>query len=184
MDHRFILRRAVDTDNIALSQLNQHAFRETFIDGFTIPIGEDNLQSYFRTSVSPEAHAKKIADPQQATWIIIDKTNNEFVAFTNAGPCTLSHPDVRAGEDAELHRIYVRRDRQGYGLGQWLMNVALSWLEERFPGRPIWVTVWSGNSKAQKLFKNYNFNKVDNYSYKLGEYNAENIIMRRESFSS
>jgi ribosomal protein S18 acetylase RimI-like enzyme len=184
MDNRFVLRRAIDTDNVALSLFNQQIFRETSVNDLGAPYGEDNLKSYFCSSVSPETFAKKIADPQQAVWIIEDKTDGHLVAFANGGPCILSYPDVCVGKDGEIYRIYVRRDRQGYGLGQWLMNVVLSWLEEQFPGRPIWLGVRSDNLKAQKLYKHYNFNKVGNHYFKVGQYKSNDFVMKRENPSS
>ena len=183
MDNRFGLRHATDADDVALSQFNQQVIRETFVDGFAVPFDENDLESYFRKTVSPELFANKITDPQQEIWLVEDKTTNEFVAFANVGPCSIPHPDVSVREDGELYRLYVRRDRQGYELGQTLMNVALSWLEERFAGRPIWLDVWSGNLKAQKFYTYYNFKKVGEYYYTVGKYKSLQFFMRRESSS-
>ena len=184
MNNQFTLRRAIDTDHVALSQINQRTFRETYVDGVIDIEYEHVLGPYSRSTMSPEIYTNQIADPQQATWIVEDKTTAEIVAFANAGPCTLTHPDIRANEDGELCRLHVRRDRQGNKLGQWLMNEALSWLEDRFPGRPVWVRVWANNMKALKFYQQYNFKKVADCYSKLGKYQYDDFIMRRDSCPS
>lgn len=182
MHSQFLLRRAIDTDNIALAQLNQQTFLETYIDEFAIPIGQDDIDSHFHHTINPEIFAYKIADRRQAIWVIEDKIAAKLIAFANVGPCFLPHPDVRAGEDGEIDRIYVRRDQQGYGLGQSLMNVILPWFEENFPGRPVWLGVWAGNMKARKFYERYHFKTVGDRDYKVGDYIFNSVIMRRENF--
>ncbi|CAF4061282.1 unnamed protein product [Adineta steineri] len=181
MDNRFILRRAIDTDNVTLAELNQQTFIEAYVEDLAIPFSEEQLQSYFRTSVSPQYFAKKIADSQQSIWVVEDKTSGELVAFANVGRCEIFHPESRIDEDGEIYRLYVRRNYQGYGLGRWLMNVILSWFEEQYPRRPIWLGVWIGNLKAQNLYKHYNFYIVGDREFDVGGYKCHSKIMRRDS---
>ncbi len=54
MNGRFLLRRALDTDIVALSQLSQQTFRETYIEDLAIPYPEHDIKSYFLSSKSPE----------------------------------------------------------------------------------------------------------------------------------
>jgi ribosomal protein S18 acetylase RimI-like enzyme len=184
MDNQFIIRRADTTDIEALSALRQKTFRETFVEDFSIPYPENDLDSYFRSSASPESFAKKIHDPQRAVWVIEDKTNDELVAYTVVGPCNIDdipHPDVCSNKDAEIYSLYIRRDRQNRGFGQQLMNILLSWLEEHYPGRPIWLNVWSGNFKAQKFYGYYGFKKVGEFDYLVGEWKDREFIMKRQT---
>jgi ribosomal protein S18 acetylase RimI-like enzyme len=77
--------------------------------------------------------------------------------------------------------LYVQRDRQSHGFGQQLMNVMIPWLEEQYPTRPIWLTVWSGNVKAQKFYTHYGFSKVGEFDYSVGELKNCEFIMKRET---
>ena len=183
-DNRFILRRAIANDNVSLSQLNRQTFLETYVYGSNTPYGKDDIKNYFRSSVSPQSFADDIADPQQATWIVEDKIKAKPVAFANAGPCTMSLPEIQPEKDGELYRLYILRDYQDDGLGDCLMKVSLSWLEKQFPGRPIWLGVWSGNSNAQSFHQQYNFKKVGERYYQIGEYKRHSFIMRRDNPSS
>lgn len=180
IDSRFHLRRAVATDNTSLAQLNQRTFLETYIDEFAIPVAHEDIQSHFHHTINPDVFTQKIADVRQATWVVEDRITGELLAFANVGPCFLPHPDVCLGEDGEIDRIYVRRDRQGCGLGQYLMNVVLSWFIEQFPERPIWLGVWAGNSKARKFYERNRFKTVADRHYNVGEYTFDSVIMRRE----
>jgi len=184
MDNQFVIHRADITDIEALSKLYQKTFRETFVEDFSIPYPESDLDSYFLSSASPENFAKKIQDPKRAVWVIEDKTNGELVAFTAVGPCNFDaapHPDVCSNKDAEIYQLYIRRDRQNHGFGQQLMNVLLPWLEEQYPGRPIWLIVWSKNFKAQKFYAHYGFKKVGECDYLVGEWKDREFIMKRQT---
>lgn len=185
MDNQFVLRRADISDIDALSQLCQKTFRETFMEDLSIPYPENDVDSFFRLSASPEWFANKIVNPKLGAWLIEDKTNNELVAYAVAGPCdVIKHPDVQPNQGGALYRLFVRRDRQNHGFGQQLMNVILLWLEERYPGRPIWLGVYSDNFKAQKFYSHYGFSKVGDSYYYVGEWKNSEFIMKRQTHTS
>ncbi|CAF2538641.1 unnamed protein product [Rotaria sp. Silwood2] len=181
MDDQFLLRRADIYDINALSQLSQKTIRETFVEDFSIPYPENDLDTYFRSSASPESFAKKITDSKRAVWVIQDKRNGELVAYAVAGPCDdIPHPDVCSNQDGQLNALFVRRDHRNHGFGKQFMNLALPWLDEHYPGRPMWLTVWSGNFKAQKFYAYYDFNKVGEFDYPVGQWKDLEFIMKRQ----
>jgi len=178
---RFILRRAINTDSVALSQLSQQTWRETYLEDMAMPIPEHDVEFYFLTKKSPEWYARKIADPLGATWVIEDKINDEIVAFLILGQCEVPHPDFCINKDGQIEYLYVRRDRQSQGFGQQLMNVALSWMEEQFPERPVWLTTLACNLKSQKLYMHYGFTNVGDFYSNVGDTKRHLFIMRREN---
>jgi ribosomal protein S18 acetylase RimI-like enzyme len=182
MDNQFNLRRADISDADALSQLCQNTYRETFIEDLSISYPENDVDSYFRSSASQEWFTNKIVDPKIGVWLIEDRTNNELVAYAVAGPCDgISHPDVQPNLDGSVYRLYVRRDQHNHGFGKHLMNVILHWLEEHYPRRPIWLTAFSNNLKAQKFYSHYGFSKVGDINYYIGEWKDHDFIMKRQS---
>jgi ribosomal protein S18 acetylase RimI-like enzyme len=60
------------------------------------------------------------------------------------------------------------------------MNVILPWLEEHYPRRPVWLCVFSENSKAQKFYAHYGFNKVGEFDCPVGETKVRDFIMKRQ----
>ena len=103
--------------------------------------------------------------------------DGELLAFANTGPNTLPHPDARASH-AELRRLYVAKAAQGLGLGTKLLAVSLDWMEAHTDG-PLWIGVWSGNRKAQKLYEAYGFEKAGEYQYPVGRWLDDEFILRR-----
>ncbi len=61
------------------------------------------------------------------------------------------------------------------------MKVILSWFEEHYPSRPIWLSVFSKNLKAQKFYAHYGFIIVGEYEYPVGESKDHEFIMKREN---
>ncbi len=170
-----ILRRADARDAERLADLGQQTFRETFLDGFAIPYPPQDLADFVGATYAPAAFARKLADPRQATWLA--EREGVALAYANAGPCTLPHPEVRPGH-VELSRLYVRAAAQGAGLGRRLLETTLAWMQAQGPG-PLWLGVWSGNLKAQQLYNDYGFRKVGEYQFPVGRWRDDEFILRR-----
>jgi diamine N-acetyltransferase len=171
-----VLRRAESGDAERLSALGYATFRETFLDGFAIPYPAEDLAAFVAATYTPEAFARKLADPRQMTWIV--ERQGEAVAYANAGPCGLPHPQVEPGH-LELHRLYILRAAQGSGLGRTLLETALGWMEAQSSG-PLWLGVWSGNLKAQRLYEAYGFRKVGGYPFPVGTWRDDEFILRKD----
>ena len=170
-----VIRPAVDADAAALGVLGRQTFLDTFVDGFGIPYPADDLAAFLDASFSPEAIRVKLQEPGAAWWVA--ERDGELLAFANTGPNTLPHPDARPGH-AELRRLYVSKAAQGLGLGTKLLAVALKWMEANTDG-PLWIGVWSGNLKAQKLYATYGFAKAGEYQYPVGAWMDDEFILRR-----
>lgn len=170
-----VIRPAVDADAPALAELGRQTFIDTFVGGFGIPYPADDLTVFLDASFSPEAIRTKLKEPGAAWWVA--ERDGELLAFANTGPNTLPHPDARASH-AELRRLYVAKSAQGLGLGTKLLAMALDWMEAHSDG-PLWIGVWSGNLKAQKLYAAYGFEKAGEYQFPVGRWRDDEFILRR-----
>jgi diamine N-acetyltransferase len=171
-----VIRPAVASDAAALSALSHKTFEETFIEGFAIPYPPADMAVFVEANYSLEATQTRLADPAQMTWIA--ELDGRALGYANTGPCHLPHPDARDSH-GELYRIYVAREAQGLGLGKRLLDTALDWLEGRFPDKPLWLGVWSGNVKAQTLYHAYGFAKAGEYEFPVGAWRDHEFIYRR-----
>jgi len=170
-----LIRPAVDADAAALGVLGRQTFLDTFVEGFGIPYPAGDLARFLDASFSPGAIRAKLQEPGAAWWVA--ERDGDLLAFANTGPNTLPHPDGRPSH-AELRRLYVSKSAQGLGLGTKLLTVALDWMEANTDG-PLWIGVWSGNAKAQKLYAAYGFEVAGEYQYPVGAWMDDEFILRR-----
>lgn len=170
------IRTARPDDAQALVDLARRTFVETFIEGFAIPYPERDLAAYFATAFDAETIRARLADPAEAWWVAEDAAGH-LLAFANAGPNGLPHPQARPGH-MELRRLYVARSAQGLGLGTRLLDLALDWMQASTNG-PLWIGVWSGNLKAQKLYAAHGFEKAGEYQFPVGDWCDDEFILRR-----
>lgn len=172
-----LIRPARPDDAPALSVLGRQTFIDTFVaeDGFAIPYPADDLEAYLHASFGVEATAVKLAETGAAWWVA--ERDGDLLAFANVGPNGLPHPDAGVG-NMELRRLYVGKAAQGLGLGTQLLALSLEWMETHTVG-PLWIGVWSGNLKAQKLYAAYGFEKAGEYQYPVGAWNDHEFILRR-----
>jgi len=172
-----LIRPATDADAPALADLGRQTFIDTFVaaDGFAIPYPPEDLGVFLDASFNPQTIRTKLKESGAAWWVA--ERDGELLAFANTGPNTLPHPEARASH-AELRRLYVARSAQGLGLGTLLLAVALEWMEANSDG-PLWIGVWSGNLKAQKLYAAYGFQKAGEYQYPVGRWVDDEFILRR-----
>jgi len=170
-----VIRPAHPDDAAALGALGRQTFIDTFVEGFGIPYPEADLKAFLDASFDPEPMRKKLAEPGCAWWVA--ERNGELLAFANAGPNGLPHPEARP-EHMELRRLYVSKAAQGLGLGTKLLSLSLAWMEAHTQGT-LWIGVWSGNEKAQRLYAAYGFEKAGEYDYPVGAWRDHEFILRR-----
>lgn len=170
------IRRAHADEAVALAALKLAAFRETFIDGFKLPYPPADLARFEAESYGPERIAAELADRSHATWVA--DAGGRLLAYAHAGPCKLPHAEASPCQ-GELYQLYALNKAQGAGVGRGLMQAALGWLETEMPG-PIWLGVWSGNNRAQAIYRKYGFEKVGEYGFPVGDWSDHEFIFRRD----
>ncbi|MFN4288673.1 MAG: GNAT family N-acetyltransferase [Brevundimonas sp.] len=169
------IRPARMDDAAALSRLGRRTFIETFVEGFAIPYPEADLLPFLDATFGEDAIREQLAVPHQQWWVA--EHDGQVAAFAQAGPNSLPHPEARP-DHMELKRLYVARDHQGSGHGRALLETALAWMEPRSAG-PLWIGVWSGNLRAQRLYGHYGFEKAGDYQYAVGRWLDDEFILRR-----
>jgi ribosomal protein S18 acetylase RimI-like enzyme len=169
-----MIRPAVSGDAPALAKLKLTAFRQAFLEDFAIAYPTADLARFEAESYGLAKIETELADPAHQTWVVEDEAG-ALVAYSHCGPCKLPHPEVQPG-DPELYQLYMLRAVQGRGLGRQLLELAL----DRFgTARPVWLGVWSGNDRAQAVYRKHGFRAVGTYQFPVGDWLDDEIIMRR-----
>ena len=169
------IRRATRADAAALAHLKRDTFRETFVEGFGIPYPPDDLRQFEHQAYGIDQITVELADPETATWVV--ERDGVMLGYAKVGPCHLPHPDADPGQ-GEIPQLYLRRSAQGAGLGARLLTLTLDHLATTRPG-PVWLGVWSGNSRAQAIYARHGFVKVGDYHFAVGSWRDHEFILRR-----
>ncbi len=165
-----LLRPARPQDAPALARLARETFHETFVEGFAIPYPEMDLAAFYATAYATEAALAWIGDPTGQVLVLEEPEG--LVGFMQAGDNTLPAPGARAG-DGELKKLYVKKSRQGRGLGVRLMDRALSFLGPR----RVFIGVWSGNHPALGFYGRHGFHPVGGYGFHVGSWVDQEVIL-------
>jgi diamine N-acetyltransferase len=170
------IRKAVRADEIKLAALSEHAFVSTFVDELGASYAPEDLEAFIEQAHSRAAFLKMFADPTLKVWVA-ESSTLQLLGYAVAGPCRLPHPEVAVG-DAEIKRLYVRREAFGTGLGARLLETAIKGVDPS-GARRLWLGVWSGNERAQRFYARYGFEKVGEYDYRVGATVDREFILRR-----
>lgn len=150
--------------------------RETFSQTFGALYSAEDLSSFLDASHSPDLYRDWLSDPAVDLWILEDEAATA-VGYAMLRPCHLPVDPMPPGA-LELSRIYLLAHAQGGGRGSALLNTVLERVEER--GRPaLFLSVFSGNTGAQRLYARHGFRHVGEYLFEVGEQRDREFIWRR-----
>ena len=149
--------------------------RETFSESFGHLYKDNDLKSFLDENHTPSAYRSLFENPRFRVWLAEDE-QSALVGYITALPCDLPLPNLPENS-GEIQRFYIRKSHHGRGLGSRMLAIAIAWLEENF-GR-LYVSVYEGNSGAQKLYERYGFRRVHRYLYLVGEQADPEWIMER-----
>lgn len=175
------IRDALPADAAALSRLKLTTFRETFLEDHAVPYPPADLAVFEAQAYGLDRVTADLADPSHHSWVV-DGADGELIAYAHVGPCHLPHADVRPG-DREIYQLYLRRQAQGSGLGARLLGHVLAWLAQRDADAPVWLGVWSGNLRAQALYRRWGFTVVGEHRFHVGSWVDEELTMRRDAIA-
>jgi len=135
-----VLRRACADDAARLALLAQWVWLDSYATGGI----ESRFLPYIAASFTPAEFEGLIAHPQQAIWLLEEGAALQGFAQLRR---SVAAP-VQTASSAELERLYVAPPCTGRGLGPQLLRAA----RETWPGEALWLSVWVGNSGAQRFY--------------------------------
>lgn len=164
------IRTAVASDAERLAALGAQTFVETFGHLYK----EHDLAAFLKDNHSVAAYEDLLADAAWRVWIA-ETEEGEAVGFGVAGPCGLPVPD-RPENSGELARLYILKAHQGGGLGSRMIEPMLKFLRENFDC--VYLSVYSENYGAQRLYGRYGFEKIADYFFMVGDHADPEWIMQ------
>ena len=147
-------------------------FRQSFCETFAHLYREADLQA-FLGKFTTEAWAQEIGSPDYGFRLA--EHDRQAVGYAKVGPSAL--PVEPAGPSLELRQLYVLERFHGSGIGRALTDWAIDEARRR-QARGLFLTVYTDNHRARRLYQRYGFEEVGPYAFMVGEQPDEDIIMR------
>lgn len=154
-------RYATANDADALQQLAVRTYDETFAAVNTA----QNMRAYLESAFALDRIQAELNDPA-AVWLLAI-SDEDFVGYAKllAGPAP---PCVTGESPIELVRFYIDRQWHGSGLASELMHLCLD--EARRRGfKTMYLGVWENNERAKAFYKKWNFVRVGEHVFPMGD---------------
>ena len=164
------IRPAGPPDAETLARLGAATFTESFGHLYK----EEDLSAFLTESHSAAVYARLLADDAWRLWLA-ETPDGEAAGYVSAGPCSLPAPN-KSANSGELARLYILKTHQGGGLGGRMLRIALDDLTKRF--EDIYLSVYSENYGAQKLYQRFGFEIIGEYFYMVGAQADREWIMQ------
>lgn len=164
------VRSAVPGDVDALSALS----RRTFIDKFGHLYHPDDLAAFLEESHSTDVYRHCLSDAGCFIRVAEDR-DGQLAAYLLCSPLTLPAAEAAPGA-VELKRLYVDRPLQGKGLGSRFVAEALEWARS-CKAPEIYLSVFSENHDAQRLYARYGWKKVGEFIFPVGQHEDLEFLM-------
>ncbi len=181
------IRRATAADAAALS-----AFASSVFALGCPETSPTDLAAYIAAELPPPRFLALIDDPNiivllaEVFGAVAESNPPEFrkrivaymvVALRNP------HPHLPAPAPAEFRKLYVDPEYHGTGLASALIHCALSILSAEGP-RPIWLSVFSQNSRAIAFYKKWGFQIAGTQEFLVGTDRQQDFLMQRDAHLS
>lgn len=166
------VRDARPDDLSALAALS----RKTFSDKFAHLYDPADLASFLDESHGEALYRDWLADPETLVRVA-EQADGALAAYLLCSPLSLPAEDAEPGA-VELKRVYVDAALQGQGLGSRFIGEALDWARAR-QAPEMYLSVFSGNPDAQRLYKRLGWEKVGEFIFPVGRHRDLEYLFRR-----
>ena len=152
--------RMIDCDEVSLTNLNRQFFYEE--------ADIDAVVALERTIFSDPWSEKSIRETykEERALILVAEQHDDIVGY-----CILYH----VMDEGEIARIGVKKELQGQGIGQGLLQFVRAFCEERKIGRLL-LDVRESNASARRFYEKYGFS-IDGVRKDFYEQPKEHAIL-------
>jgi ribosomal protein S18 acetylase RimI-like enzyme len=166
------LREAEFADLESLLDVAQTSFVQAFTEGNK----PENVQAYLSQAFTPVQLENEWGNP--ASTFLLASLEGKLVGYTKVN-LAAAQTDVQDPESLEVARLYTLEEVWGKGVGQFLLDAALSFAKEK--GKTfVWLGVWEHNARAIRFYEKNGFKTFGSHPFPFGDEIQNDWLMRVE----
>ncbi len=167
-----VLRKCIAEDLSDLQKISIDTYSETF-EKFN---SKENMDAYLSDAFNTPKLEKELRDPHSEFYFLYCDGQLAGYLKVNEVP---SQTDIHDPLSLEIERFYILRAFQGTGMGQFLMEQALSMAIAR-KKEYVWLGVWEHNEKAKRFYQKNGFYKIGAHSFVMGDDDQTDFVLRKD----
>jgi ribosomal protein S18 acetylase RimI-like enzyme len=149
--------------------------RQTFFDTFSEVNTKEDMHQYLEVNLSLDQLAEELDNPSTSFYFV--KSNNEILAYLKLNEAE-AQTEKREVSSMEIERIYVRKEHQNRGVGQFLLDKSIQITKDK-KLNVIWLGVWEQNVSAIRFYERNQFQLFGKHSFMLGTDEQTDLLMER-----
>ena len=151
----------------------QEISRQTFFDTFGEVNTHEDMNHYLEVNLSMEQLNLELSHP--STSFYFAKNGKEILAYLklNEKKAQTENRDIPS---LEIERIYVRKECQNRGVGQFLLDHSIQITKDK-QLKLIWLGVWEHNVSAIRFYERNQFKFFGKHSFMLGSDEQTDLLM-------
>jgi ribosomal protein S18 acetylase RimI-like enzyme len=154
-------------------QALQEISRQTFFDTFGAVNSDEDMNQYLEVNLSLDQLTEELNNP--STSFFFTKSNNEILAYLKLNEAE-AQTEKREVPSIEIERIYVRKEYQNRGVGQFLLDFSFQLTKDK-KMKLIWLGVWEHNVSAIRFYERNQFQLFGKHSFILGSDEQTDLLM-------
>ena len=149
---------------------------QTFREAFEVENTKKAFESYINDKFSIE-HLQKELDNPSSKFFFLQK-GEEVMGYlkTNVED---AQTESKLENALEVERIYLLTKYRGKGVGNILMDKALS-IAKELKKEVVWLGVWEHNPSSIKFYQKYGFKIFDKHTFMMGDEEQLDFLMKLE----
>lgn len=169
---KYTLSKISSDDVNQLQQISRTTFRETFAEHNT----EEDLNNYLEKELSIKKLTDELNNPYSTFYFASE--NEKLVGYLKLNWST-AQTELIEEKAFEIERIYILKEYFGKGLGQFLLDNAITKGKAHEPTY-IWLGVWEKNARAIRFYEKNGFKVFSSHLFTLGNDVQTDLLMKLE----
>lgn len=151
----------------------QSISRQTFYDTFSEFNTEEDMNAYLTHQLSLNQLEREWKHPASHFYFV--KNGKEILGYVKLNE-KAAQTENREMDTIELERIYVLKEHQNNGVGQFLLNQSIEFTQHRGM-KILWLGVWENNVGAIRFYERNGFQFFGKHTFLLGKDEQTDLLM-------